>query len=136
MSIQARKDLVDLRSAFNEFDRSFRDWIESQSLEGYNRAKDVFMQISNDFEHIKLEYEEETIRIAENIVVKYISGILKSIPDVAINGIFNLWSQCSKEIDGNIIIPLVSALRLLPAEKYQDLQKWEPILLDSVKEGQ
>jgi len=136
MSIQARKDLVDLRSAFNEFDRAFGDWIESQSLEGYNRSKDMFIQISNDFEHIKLEYEEETIKIAENIVVKYFSGILKSMPDAAINGILNLWTHCSKEIDGNIITPLVAALRLLPAEKHQALKKWEPILLAPLKEGQ
>jgi len=69
MSIQARKDLVDLRSAFNEFDRAFRDWIESQSLERYNTSKDMFIQISNDFEHIKLEYEEETIKIAEILLL-------------------------------------------------------------------
>ena len=134
MSIQARKDIVDLRSALNEFDRAFRDWIKSQSVEGYNETKDMLILISNDFEHIKLEYEEETLKIAENIVAEYFSGILKNMPDAAINGICNLWTHCSQEIDGNVIIALVAALRRLPAEKYQALEKWEPILLDPLKE--
>ena len=57
------------------------------------------------------------------------------MPDVAINGILNLWTHCSKEIDRNIITPLIAALRLLPAEKHQALKKWEPILLAPLKEG-
>jgi hypothetical protein len=134
MTVQANKDLDDLRSAFNEFEKAFQDWTENQSLEDYNRARSIFIKISNDYEHIKQKYEEKTAKVAQNIAVTYFSSILTNMLDAGISALLILWTHCSEEIDGHIFIPIVTAVRNLPAEKYQTFKKWEPILLASLKE--
>ena len=130
--IHADKALDELRSMSNEFCEALQQWIASETKTAYDRALELLTQISHDYDHIQEDYEgQKTATIATNIIVTYLSEILKKLPDEAIHGIFTLWHDLLVVVGTGVNLSLVlpTALRTLPPEKYETLQRYEQFLL-------